>query len=77
MTFGLDAKFAYASSGDVIDIATHKVVGQLKDELGRPIYSENYWTSLSTTDMRSASPISSPTASGTIRQPRKWAWGPT
>jgi DNA-binding beta-propeller fold protein YncE len=40
MTFGLDAKYAYASSGDIIDIATHKIVGQLKDEFGRPIYSE-------------------------------------
>lgn len=40
MTFGLDAKYAYSSSGDVIDIATHKIVAQLKDEFGRPIYSE-------------------------------------
>jgi DNA-binding beta-propeller fold protein YncE len=40
MTFGLDAKYAYASSGDIIDIATHKIVGQMKDEYGRPIYSE-------------------------------------
>jgi DNA-binding beta-propeller fold protein YncE len=40
MTFGLDAKYAYASSGDIVDIATHKIVGQLKDEFGRPIYSE-------------------------------------
>jgi DNA-binding beta-propeller fold protein YncE len=40
MTFGLDAKYAYVSSGDVIDIASHKVITQLKDEYGRPIYSE-------------------------------------
>jgi DNA-binding beta-propeller fold protein YncE len=40
MTFGLDAKYAYASSSDIIDIATHKIVGQMKDEYGRPIYSE-------------------------------------
>ena len=40
MTFGLDAKYAYASSSDIIDIATHKIVGQMKDEFGRPIYSE-------------------------------------
>jgi hypothetical protein len=40
MTFGLDGKYAYASSGDIIDIATHKIVGQMKDEYGRPIYSE-------------------------------------
>ena len=40
MTFGLDEKYAYASSGDIIDIKTHKIVGTMKDEYGRPIYSE-------------------------------------
>lgn len=40
MTFGLDAKFAYVSSGDIVDIATHKIVGQMKDEFGRAITSE-------------------------------------
>jgi DNA-binding beta-propeller fold protein YncE len=40
MTFGLDAKLAYVSSGDIIDIATHKIVGQMKDEYGRVITSE-------------------------------------
>jgi len=40
MTFGLDGKLVYASSGDVIDVKTHKILGQLKDEYGRPIYSE-------------------------------------
>ena len=40
MTFGLDAKLAYVSSGDIIDIATHKIVGQMKDEYGRTMYSE-------------------------------------
>jgi len=40
MTFGLDAKVAYVSSGDIVDIATHKIVGQMKDEYGRVITSE-------------------------------------
>jgi hypothetical protein len=40
MTFGLDAKYAYVSSGDIIDIATHKIVGQMKDEFGHTMYSE-------------------------------------
>jgi len=40
MTFGLDAKVAYVSSGDIVDIATHKIVGQMKDEYGRLITSE-------------------------------------
>jgi DNA-binding beta-propeller fold protein YncE len=40
MTFGVDGHYAYVSSGDVIDIATHKIVGQMKDEYGHPLYSE-------------------------------------
>jgi DNA-binding beta-propeller fold protein YncE len=40
MTFGLDGKLAYISSGDVVDVKTHKIVAKLKDEFGKPIYSE-------------------------------------
>jgi DNA-binding beta-propeller fold protein YncE len=40
MTFGLDGKLAYASSGDIIDVKTHKIVGHMVDEYGRPLYSE-------------------------------------
>ena len=40
ITFGLDGTYAYVSSGDVIDVKTHKIVGQLKDEFGHPMYSE-------------------------------------
>jgi hypothetical protein len=40
MTVGLDGKLVYASSGDIIDAKTHKIVGQLKDEFGRTMYSE-------------------------------------
>jgi DNA-binding beta-propeller fold protein YncE len=40
ITFGLDGKLAYASSGDVIDVKTHKIVAQLKDEFGHVTYSE-------------------------------------
>jgi DNA-binding beta-propeller fold protein YncE len=40
ITIGLDGKLAYVSSGDVIDIKTRKIVGQLKDEYGRPLHSE-------------------------------------
>jgi hypothetical protein len=35
-----DGKFAYSSSGDVIDVKTHKIVGQMKDEYGRTMYNE-------------------------------------
>ena len=40
ITVGLDGKLAYVSSGDVIDMKTRKIVGQLKDEYGRTMYSE-------------------------------------
>lgn len=40
ITVGIDGKLAYVSSGDVIDMKTRKIVGQLKDEYGRPMYSE-------------------------------------
>ena len=36
----LDGKRAYISSGDVVDVKTHKIVATLKDEFGRPLYSE-------------------------------------
>ena len=40
MTFGVDGKTAYASSGDIIDVATHKVIGTTKDENGTVLGSE-------------------------------------
>jgi DNA-binding beta-propeller fold protein YncE len=40
ITFGLDAKYAYVSSGDIIDIRTHKILGQMRDEYGHTMYSE-------------------------------------
>jgi DNA-binding beta-propeller fold protein YncE len=40
ITFGLDGKRAYMASGDVVDVKTHKIVGQLRDEYGRNMNSE-------------------------------------
>jgi DNA-binding beta-propeller fold protein YncE len=40
ITVGLDGRFAYVSSGDIIDMKTRKIVGQMKDEYGRTMYSE-------------------------------------
>ena len=40
ITIGLDGKRAYMASGDVVDVKTHKVVGQLRDEYGRKMDSE-------------------------------------
>jgi hypothetical protein len=39
---GLDGKIALSSSGDVIDVKSHKIVAQLKDEYGNLIHSEKF-----------------------------------
>jgi DNA-binding beta-propeller fold protein YncE len=38
--FGLDGKLVYSSSGDIIDVATHKIVGTTKSEWGTKMFSE-------------------------------------
>jgi DNA-binding beta-propeller fold protein YncE len=40
ITIGLDGERAYMASGDVVDVETHEVVGQLRDEYGRYMDSE-------------------------------------
>lgn len=40
VTFSIDGTLAYPSTGDVIDVATRKVVAQLQDEQGRDVGSE-------------------------------------
>lgn len=40
ITFSLDGKFAWPSTGDVIDVASRKIVGGLKDETGAAVQSE-------------------------------------
>ena len=40
ITFSLDGKYAYPSTGDVIDTATKKIVAKLTDEEGRAVGSE-------------------------------------
>jgi DNA-binding beta-propeller fold protein YncE len=40
ITFGVDGKFVYSSSGDVISAATKEIVAALKDEAGRNVDSE-------------------------------------
>jgi hypothetical protein len=42
ITMGLDGQYALLSSADVVDVKTHKIVGQMKDEYGRPMHSEKY-----------------------------------
>src|SRR6478736_1206784 len=40
VTFSLDGKLGYPSTGEVIDTATKKIVTALADEMGRPVLSE-------------------------------------
>jgi DNA-binding beta-propeller fold protein YncE len=40
VTFSVDGRYAYPSTGDVIDTASRKVIAQLQDEQGRPVESE-------------------------------------
>jgi hypothetical protein len=40
ITFSLDGKLAYPSTGDVVDVKTRRIVGVLTDETGTPVQSE-------------------------------------
>jgi DNA-binding beta-propeller fold protein YncE len=40
VTFSLDGKWAYPSTGEIIDTRTKKIVTALKDEKGRDVHSE-------------------------------------
>jgi len=40
VTFSLDGRHAYPSTGEVIDVKTKKIVAALKDEKGREVHSE-------------------------------------
>jgi hypothetical protein len=40
ITFSMDGKYAYPSTGDVIDVATRKILVSLSDEKGGPVHSE-------------------------------------
>jgi DNA-binding beta-propeller fold protein YncE len=40
VTFSLDGKYAYPSTGDVIEVATRKIVTGLTDETGAQVHSE-------------------------------------
>ncbi|HWB93772.1 MAG TPA: hypothetical protein VG605_18060 [Puia sp.] len=40
ITFSIDGKYAYPSSGEVIDVKTRKVLGTLKDEFNNSVESE-------------------------------------
>lgn len=40
LSFSLDGRFAYSSTGEIVDVGSKKVVASLKDEMGRDVQSE-------------------------------------
>jgi DNA-binding beta-propeller fold protein YncE len=42
LAFSNDGRYAYASTGDIIDASSRKVVGELKDSAGVKVTSENF-----------------------------------
>jgi hypothetical protein len=40
VTFSLDGRYAYPSTGDVIDVASRKTITGLTDETGAAVHSE-------------------------------------
>ncbi len=40
ITFSIDGTLAYPSTGDIVDVRTHEVIGGLTDEEGREVQSE-------------------------------------
>ncbi len=40
ITFSLDGKYAYSSTGEVIEVASRKIIAVLEDENGTPVQSE-------------------------------------
>ena len=42
ITFSANGDYAYASTGDVIDAATKKIVSALEDSAGARVKSENF-----------------------------------
>ena len=52
ITFSLDGRYGYPSTGEVIDTATKKIVATLSDEAGKPFRARRWSRSSS----RTASP---------------------
>ena len=40
ITFSIDGRYAYPSTGDVIDVSTRKIIAHLTDETGAAVHSE-------------------------------------
>ena len=66
VTFTMDGQYAYPSTGDVIDVASRKIVAQLTDENGMAVQSEK----LLEIDFKGATPVHAGDQFGFGRRPR-------
>jgi DNA-binding beta-propeller fold protein YncE len=66
VTFSLDGKLAYPSTGDVIDVKSRKIIARLTDETGAAVQSEK----LLEIDFRGSEPIRAGDQFGIGRAPR-------
>ncbi len=62
VTFSIDGRFAYPSTGEIIDAHTKKIVGQLTDEEGAMSKAKNCWKSTFATAPSCARAINSASA---------------
>lgn len=69
ITFGIDGRYAYPSTGDVIDTRTRRTVAQLRDEEGRDVQSEK----LLEIDFRGKRPVHAGSQFG-IGHPPESSW---
>ena len=40
LSFSMDGRFAYSSTGEIVDVASKKIVAALEDEAGHQVQSE-------------------------------------
>jgi hypothetical protein len=71
VTFSLDGKLAYPSTGDVIDTTSKQIVATLTDEMGREVHSEK----MIEIDFRGGLPIATGDQFGVGRRQTKSAAG--
>jgi DNA-binding beta-propeller fold protein YncE len=64
ITFSIDGRWAYPSTGDVVEVAGRKIVAQLRDEQGRDVQSEK----LLEIDFRDGRPVRTGSQFGIGRQ---------
>jgi len=73
ITFSIDGRYAYPSTGDIIEVATRKIIGGLTDETGAAVHSEK----MIEIDFRNGQPVRTGDQFGLGRVTGKEAVGPT